>query len=84
VAEKFSSSKLQQTTVQIELAKKDQTHLEDYPDFYSKTLSVRLVKVTLLSGETEILCTSLLNEEPFPIFKNFTTSVGQQKKLSKC
>jgi hypothetical protein len=67
VAEKFSNSEQQQTTVQIELAKKDQKHLEDYPEFYNKTLSVRLVKVKLSTGETEILCTSLLNELQFPI-----------------
>lgn len=67
VSEKFSNSELQQTTVQIGLAKKDQKHLEGYPEFYDKTLSVRLVKVKLSTGETEILCTSLLNEEQFPI-----------------
>ena len=67
VAEKFSKSNLQETTVQIELAKKDIKHLEDYPEFHHKILSVRLVKVALPTGETEILCTSLMNQEQFPI-----------------
>jgi IS4 transposase len=53
--------------VQIGLAKKDQKHLEGYSEYYHKALSVRLVKVKLSTGETEILCTSLLNEEQFAI-----------------
>jgi IS4 transposase len=67
VAEKFSKSELQETIVQIELPKKDRSHLDQYPEFHNKILSVRLVKVVLATGETEILCTSLLNEEQFPV-----------------
>jgi hypothetical protein len=67
VSEKFSKSELQQTTVQIELAKKDRKHLDCYPEFHHKILTVRLVKVVLITGETEILCTSLLDEVEFPI-----------------
>lgn len=67
VSEKFSKSELQQTIVEIELRKKDRIHLDQYPEFYNKILSVRLVKVILSTGETEILCTSLLNEQQFPI-----------------
>lgn len=67
VAEEFSRSKSQQATVQISLAKKDRNHLDCYPEFYDKKLSVRLIKVSLSTGETEILCTSLLDEGQFPI-----------------
>jgi hypothetical protein len=66
-AEAFSRSKLRQTIVQINLPKKDRSHLDRYPEFYDKELSVRLVKVVLSTGETEILCTSLLDDEQFPI-----------------
>src|SRR5690606_9127126 len=67
VAAEFSSSKSQQAIVQIKLAKKDRHHLDRYPEFYDKELSVRLVKVSLSTGETEILCTSLLDPDQFPI-----------------
>ncbi|CAG5006773.1 IS4 family transposase ISPa45 [Dyadobacter sp. CECT 9275] len=67
VSEVFSRSQLQQTIVQINLPKKDRIHLDRYPEFYDKELSLRLVKVILSTGETEILCTSLLDYEQFPI-----------------
>lgn len=67
VSEAFSRSELQQTIVPINLPKKDRSHLDRYPEFHDKELSVRLVKVVLSTGETEILCTSLLDEEQFPI-----------------
>ena len=67
VSEAFSRSDLQQTIVPIRLPKKDQNRLDSHPEFHDKELFVRLVKVALSTGETEILCTSLLDEQAFPV-----------------
>ena len=49
--------------VKFTLPKKDQEKLSEYPDLWDKALSFRLVKVELENGETEILCTSLLDTQ---------------------
>lgn len=49
--------------VKFTLPKKDQEKLSEYPDLWDKALSFRLVKVELENGETEILCTSLLDAQ---------------------
>ncbi|MFN3378519.1 MAG: transposase [Runella zeae] len=66
-AEKFSKSNVKEQILPIKLPTKDRHRLNQYPDFLDKVLSVRLVKVVLSTGETEILCTSLLNQKHFPI-----------------
>lgn len=67
----FNKSELKETTVTFQLPKKDRGHLSDYPHLIDESITVRLVKVKLLTGETEILCTSLLDNERFPaeVFK---------------
>lgn len=49
--------------VKFTLPKKDQEKLSEYPDLWDKALPFRLVKVELENGETEILCTSLLDAQ---------------------
>lgn len=63
----FNKSNLTQTTVNFTLPKKDQERLEKYPGWVDKQITLRLVKVELITGETEILCTSLLDQQCFPI-----------------
>ena len=43
------------------LPPKDQGRLSEFPELWDKALPFRLVKVALEDGETEILCTSLLD-----------------------
>tara|TARA_R100000027_G_scaffold31625_1_gene23178 strand:+ start:313 stop:1479 length:1167 start_codon:yes stop_codon:yes gene_type:complete len=49
--------------VKFTLPKKDQEKLSEYPDLWDNALPFRLVKVELENGETEILCTSLLDTQ---------------------
>lgn len=62
----FNKSDLQQTTVRFKLPKKDRQRLEKYPEWIDKEIELRLIKAELVTGETEILCTSLLDDERFP------------------
>lgn len=63
----FNKSDLQETIATFKLPKKDRQRLEEFPEWVSKEITVRLVKVELSTGETEILCTTLLDSERFPI-----------------
>ena len=47
--------------VEIALPAKDKKLLKDDPDFINDTVGCRLVRVDLPNGETEILCTSLID-----------------------
>ena len=38
-----------------------------YPEYQTKTITCRLIKVVLVTGETEILCTSLKDKEVYKI-----------------
>jgi hypothetical protein len=49
--------------VKFTLPKKDQEKLSHRPELWGKALPFRLIKVDLENGETEILCTSLLNTQ---------------------
>jgi len=63
----FSESDLQQTEIEINLPQKQQDqYKEKYGDLGEKMVC-RLVKVQLDNGDTEILCTSLLDTEKYPI-----------------
>ncbi|TAF74444.1 MAG: hypothetical protein EAZ53_08630 [Bacteroidetes bacterium] len=53
--------------VTLKLPQKDQDKLNQYPDYKDKTIEVRLIKVLLSTGETEILCTSLLDKQQYKI-----------------
>jgi hypothetical protein len=58
----FKESGLQEKIVEFSLPTKDKHLLKDYPDFIDDTIGCRLVRVDLPNGETEILCTSLLDQ----------------------
>ena len=57
--------------VTFTLPKKDWEKLKDYPEIRAQELRCRLIKVELPTGETEILCTSLTDQETYPanVFK---------------
>lgn len=63
----FNKSEEQERIVSFRLPEKDKEQLKDYPDIQNRTIKCRLVKVSLDTGETEILCTSLLDQEKHPI-----------------
>lgn len=67
----FSGSSETERTVKFKLPKKDFSKLSDYPTIQTTEISCRLVKVLLDTGETEILCTSLLDQKEYPheVFK---------------
>lgn len=63
----FSQSDLQQTQIELTLPKaQQQQHREKYGELGEK-MNCRLVKVQLENGATEILCTSLLDIQKYPI-----------------
>lgn len=85
----FSKSDLKETTVTFKLPKKDYNRLEKHPEWLDKEITLRLVKVELVTGETEILCTSLLKKKRFPIgiFKELyhhRWSAEESFKMLKC
>jgi len=47
------------------LPKKDRKKLAEYPDMQGATITCRLVKIELVTGEKEILCTSLTDKEKY-------------------
>ena len=57
----FTNSNQNDIIVEFTLPKKDYKKLEEYPQIRAQTIGCRLVKVLLDNGETEILCTSLLD-----------------------
>ncbi len=67
VAADFALSAKQQIQVTFQVAKKYHSLLKEHGVDTDKSLTVRLVKVKLDTGRTEILCTSLTDEDRFPI-----------------
>lgn len=67
VVNEFINEPEMEKIVRLHLPKKDQHKLDQYPDYKDKTIEVRLVKVILSTGETEILCTSLLDKQQYKI-----------------
>ena len=63
----FVDSNDQERIVEFNLPKKDHDKLKDYPEIMNQPLKCRLIKVALENGETEILCTSLLDEKKYLI-----------------
>lgn len=61
----FSQSSDTDRLVTFTLPKKDYQKLEAFPEIQNQAITCRLVKVKLPSGETEILCTSLTNQETY-------------------
>lgn len=63
----FSESGKQQEVVKFRLPKKDKEMLKDYPEMCDKQIQCRLVSIELPGGEKEILCTSLIDAEKYPV-----------------
>ena len=66
----FNKSNLKQTTVNFHLPQKDRERVKAYCTTHKLAwidgpITLRLVKVELPTGETEILCTSLLDAQQF-------------------
>ncbi len=64
---KFSESGKTQKIVSFRLPKKDREMLKDYPDILNKEIKCRLVSIELPNVEKEILCTSLLDSNKYPV-----------------
>lgn len=65
--EDFVNSQEQERIIKLKLPKKDWEKLSEYPDVRETEISCRLIKVELDNGETEVLCTSLLDTEKYDI-----------------
>lgn len=65
VVNDFNQEPEMEKVVSLNLPNKDKDKLSEYPQFTSNSIKVRLIKVILPTGETEILCTSLLNKEKY-------------------
>lgn len=63
----FSESGKQQDIVKFRLPKKDRDLLQGFPQMREKEVECRLVRVELPNGEKEILCTTLMDEEKYPV-----------------
>jgi hypothetical protein len=61
----FTDSNENERIVTFKLPKKDREKLKDYPEFQDTTITCRLIKVLLETGEKEILCTSLLDDKEY-------------------
>jgi len=61
----FIKSDEKERIVTYKLPKKDKKLLKDYPQWQDKEITCRLIKVTLSNGESEILCTSLIDMEKY-------------------
>ena len=62
----FKEGNKTEELVSFKLPKKDKDLLKDFPQWQEKTITCRLIKVILSTGETEILCTSLTDMEKYP------------------
>jgi len=62
----FAESREKERIVTFSLPKKDRSKLKDYPHMQDATITCRLLKIELETGETEILCTSLIDAEKYP------------------
>ena len=84
----FTESKDKERIVTFTLPKKDRKKLKDYPDMQDATIKCRLIKVELETGETEVLCTSLLDtkkylHEEFVELYHYRWGVEEAYKLLK-
>lgn len=61
----FRDSGEKERIITFTLPKKDRKKLAEYPHMQDTTISCRLIRVELTGGETEILCTSLLDTETY-------------------
>lgn len=63
---KFKESENEETIVEFSLPDKDKEKLNEFPEWKSRKLKCRLIKVQLDTGEVEILCTSLVDTDQYP------------------
>jgi hypothetical protein len=87
-ANEFLKSGEDERAVEFSLPKKYHNKLADYKDIINKKIKCRLINVTLENGETEILCTSLLDPikyktEGFGILYNVRWCEEEAYKLLK-
>lgn len=61
----FTKEPEMEKIVTIDLPQKDFDKLSQYPDYDTRSLKVRLIKVLLPNGDVEILCTSLLDRNEY-------------------
>jgi len=61
----FTESNEKERIVTFSLPKKDRKKLAAYPEMMDKTITCRLIKIELETGEKEILCTSLTDMEKY-------------------
>jgi hypothetical protein len=61
----FTESDEKERIVTFTLPKKDRKKLAEFPEMQDATITCRLIKIELLSGEKEILCTSLVDSEKY-------------------
>ena len=82
IVKAFKASDKQDQILSFDLPKKDFDKLAQYPEYQHIQIQCRLVKVVLKTGETEILCTSLIDEKYINLMtsKNFIISVGTKRK----
>lgn len=64
---KFTESDNSNEIIQLNLPKKDRGLLKDYPEMFDQPIMCRLVKVELPDGGVEVLCTSLLDDQKYPV-----------------
>lgn len=86
--EKFNASGVQSSEVKFELPQKD-LHLKTEHGSDSTSVRCRLVAIVLETGEKEILCTSLLDEDTYSIadlkeLYHYRWGVEEAYKLLKC
>jgi len=65
-AKDFAESDEKERIVTFTLPKKDRKKLAGFPHMQDATITCRLIKIELLTGEKEILCTSLIDTETYP------------------
>jgi hypothetical protein len=63
----FNESQETERLVEFSLPKKDSEKLAAYPHMINTTIKCRLVKIELEDGSHEILCTSLVDSDKYPI-----------------
>jgi hypothetical protein len=88
-ANDFLKSGETERIVEFSLPKKDYAKLAGYEHIIDKKIKCRLINVTLENGETEILCTSLLDPvkyklEGFGMLYNVRWNEEEAYKLLKC
>ncbi len=67
IVREFNESDEQEQIVSFNLPARDFDKLAAYPEYQTKTITCRLIKVVLLTGEIEILCSSLKDKKIYKV-----------------